>query len=58
MSFCDRCIHLKDCKADLHKCCFYEEKRCGTCKHEFKAITAEPCYNCNKFYDKWEACHE
>lgn len=28
-------------------------KRCGSCKHLYKKITAEPCMNCYH-YDKWE----
>ena len=57
MSHCFMCIHKKECKEDLHNCSFYEAMSCGTCKHEYKAIMAEPCNICY-VYDKWEACHE
>lgn len=58
MSLCYMCIHQNDCKEDVSNCSFYQGKNCNTCKHEYKAITAEPCFNCNYLNNKWEACHE
>lgn len=29
-------------------------KSCTSCRHLYKMITEEPCYQCNQKHDKWE----
>lgn len=41
-------------QTDMH---FYKHKypkTCSTCKHFGKMITEEPCFICDKEYNKWE----
>lgn len=58
MSFCFMCIHRKDCRNEIFNCPFYMPKSCETCKHEYKAITAHPCIDCDMEYNKWEGYHK
>ena len=49
----DTCKYYKSCMRKKN----LEARVCGTCKHEKKDITEEPCLNCDirMRNDKWEA---